>query len=254
MGQPFPNESPISTHDTIDLTERGTFSSFEEALGDLGLNQTKRDYEFRQVGANGHILIAKPVRSGPLWAVDLSQGDEWIDNASYDPTTGNIDDSQSAQNQQNAPSVPAGTCPGCGATGLSGKFCHNCAAPLQGPRQITTASAAAVLGLPPGALGGAQVLGVGPGGATVPVVAGPGGLSAVLPPQAGQLQPGQTPQAGAGVMAAPHHINPDRMTGRPEKPVVVPEAMTKTKYTGFEDKLDALLASADDAGTDGQTT
>jgi hypothetical protein len=233
MAVPFPNEQPLSTHDTIDLTEAGFFSQFEEDLQDtpIGANQSKRDYEFRSAGPNGSILIAKPTKSGNLWATEITAGSpnhgQWIEKAQYDPATGGIDDSQTPQAA--APVVAPGTCPSCGMTGATGKFCHNCAAPLPtGPVPIPSHQGIAGLaGLLPGV---GQVVAVGP----APV------------PTAGQLAPGQSPSAGAGAQAPIAHSNPNRMEGKPKKEVVVPEGMSKSKSTGFEDALDALLAGAQD--------
>lgn len=223
MAGPFPNEQPLSTHDTIDLTEAGAFSEFEDELQNtaLGQNQTKRDYEFRSA-SNGHIILAKPVKSGNLWATEITPGAPhhgvWVEGAQYDSATGGIDDSASPQNQQ--PAAAAGTCPNCGVTGVNGKFCHNCAAPLPATPVPITAHVGQVPGLVP----------VGP----APV------------PTAGQLAPGQTPTAGAGQQTAPAHINPNRMEGKPKKELVVPEGMTRVaKSTGFKDALDALLSEAE---------
>jgi hypothetical protein len=240
MSVPFPNEQPISTHDTIDLTENGVFSTFEEALQETpaGANQSKRDYEFRQAGTNGHIILAKPVRSGNLWAIDITSGagTDWIEKAQYDPTTGSIDDSQSPSANVGVP-VPAGTCPACGANGVSGKFCNSCGGSLA-QASVSMSGNLTPLGTLPG---GTQVIGVGPGGGQISVglPAGP------AVPVAGQLQPGQSPSAGAGAIAAPAHVNPDRMTGRPKKEVIVPEGMRVTKSTGFADELEKLLADAE---------
>jgi hypothetical protein len=223
MATPFPNEQPISTHDTIELTENGIFSEFEDELQSttIGSGQTKRDYEFRQAGANGRIILAKPIKSGNLWACDITSGSPnqnvWVEKAQYDPATGGVDDSQSPQGQQQA--VPPGTCPSCGQTGVNGKFCNSCGGPLAAPAPMGAANPLAGLPLVPG---------------PVPV------------PMPGPLAPGQTPSAGAGAQATPVHVNPDRMTGRPKKEVVVPEGMTKvTKSTGFADELDKLLADAE---------
>ncbi len=221
----FPNESAIQTHDVIDLTENGTFSGFEDELQNTttGASQTKRDYEFRLAGPRGNIVLAKPIKTGSLWACDLTSGSPtagvWVEGAQYDPATGGIDASQSPQQQ---PQVAPGTCPQCSATGVSGKFCNSCGAPLLTPTQISTAL---------GGLGGLA----------------PIGLPGVVPaPVAGPLAPGQTPSAGAGAQATPAHINPSRMTGKPKKEVEVPEGMTRVaKSTGFADALDAMLADAE---------
>jgi hypothetical protein len=243
MGHPFPNERNISTHDTIDFTENGVFSSFEEALQDStsGSSQMKKDYDFTQAG-NGQILLAKPRKTGHLWAIDVNQG-EWVENAQYDPSTGSIDSSQSPNNT--TPQIPAGTCPNCSATGVSGKFCNSCGGALPtSPTQIAAhtglAGIAAALGIP----AGTAVIGVGPGGHTVGI------------PSAGQLAPGASPIAGAGHVPAPAHVNPNRMTGSNKKEVVVPEGMTKVvQTTGFADDLDKLLAEAEAAATnDSQST
>ena len=239
MATPFPNEQPLSTHDTITLAEDGVFNSFEDELQGtpIGSNQTKRDYEFRQAGANGRIILAKPVKSGNLWACDITNGSpnqgQWIEKAQFDPATGGIDDSQSPQYGQQA--TAPGTCPACGQTGVSGKFCNSCGGPLA----VTMSGNLTPLGTLPG---GTQVVGVGPGGGQISV-----GLPGPAPvPTAGQLQPGQSPSAGAGAQAAPAHVDPNRMTGRAKKEVVVPEGMTRVaKSTGFEDELDKLLAQAE---------
>ena len=231
MGYPFPNERNINTHDTIDFTENGHFSSFDDALADStsGASHTRKDYDFTQAG-NGQIILAKPRKTGHLWALDVNMGD-WVENAQYDPSTGSID----------AP-VP-GTCPSCGATGVGGKFCNSCGGTLQNsPTQIPAlsglAAAAAALGIPPGT----HVVGVGPGGQTMGI------------PSPGQLAPGGTPIAGAGHIPPPAHINPNRMTGSNKKEVVFPEGMTRVvKSTGFVDALDALLdaGSTDDSQSPG---
>jgi len=224
MAGPFPNDQPLNTHDTIDLAEAGAFTEFEEELQNTatGQGQTKRDYEFRSAG-NGRIIIAKPMKAGHLWATEITPGAPhqgvWVEGSQYDPSTGGIDDSQSPQ-QGGSPAVPAGTCPSCSATGVSGKFCNICGEPLA-----------------PGGLAPTFPLPgfVPTGQLTVPL--GPAPV-----PTAGQLAPGQTPVAGAGQQSAPMHINPNRMEGKPKKELVVPEGMTRVaKSTGFADALDALL-------------
>jgi hypothetical protein len=243
MAGPFPNEQPISTHDVIDLTETGVFGEFENDLQDtpIGQNQTKRDYEFRSAGNNGRIIIAKPVKAGNLWATEVTPGAPhqgvWVEKAQYDPATGGIDDSQSPNAQ--VPNMTTGACNACGIPGgLTGKFCNNCGGPItQVSANVSMSGNITPLGTLPG---GTQVLGVGPGGATIGLPAGPAPV-----PVAGQLQPGQSPGAGAGAQTAPAHVNPNRMEGKPKKEVVVPEGMKVTKSTGFLDGLDALLAGAD---------
>jgi hypothetical protein len=232
MAVPFPNEQPISTHDCIDLTETGIFGEFESELQDtaIGQNQSRRDYEFRTAGPNGTIIIAKPTKSGNLWATEITNGaphqGTWVEKAQYDPATGGIDDSQTPQ--ATAPAATPGVCPSCGMTGAFGKFCSNCAAALPtGPVPIPAHQGIAGLaGLLPGV---GQVVAVGP----APV------------PTAGTLQPGQSPSAGAGAQAPIGHSNPNRMEGKPQKEIVVPEGMRVTKSTGFQDDLDKLLAEAE---------
>ncbi len=239
MATPFPNERPIDTHDVIDMTENGVFSSFEDALQgtSTGANQSKKDYDFRQA-ANGNIVLAKPKKSGNLWAIDLNN-DDWVEGAQYDPKTGGIDDSQSPQNQPVPTNGPSGTltCPGCGQTGVSGKFCNSCGASLANAVPTLTPCGSCGFPLPHA------------GAACPACVAASAAQSGPAPvPTAGQLAPGQTPSAGAGAQSAPRHINPNRMEGKPKKEVVVPAGMTSVvKSTGFSDALDKLFADAETA-------
>lgn len=223
----FPNESAIQTHDVIDLTEQGVFSGFEDELQSttVGANQSKRDYEFRLAGPRGNIILAKPLKAGSLWACDITSGSptggSWVEGAQYDPATGGIDASQSPQAQ---PQTAPGTCPNCGATGVSGKFCNSCGGPLAFPAMsgLTT-----------------QVV-------QIPGIGGPPGPAQI--PVAGPLAPGQMPSAGAGTQPTPYQSNPNRMEGKPKKELVVPESMTRVaKSTGFADALDAMIAEAEAA-------
>ncbi len=77
-------------------------------------------------------------------------------------------------------------------------------------------------------------------GCGTPVVATP----------AAPVAPPAIPSGAARVIPAVVH-NPNRMEGRPEKEVVVPEGMKSTKHKGFEDALDKLLADAEAGVTDG---
>ena len=257
MAGPFPNEQALSTHDAIDLTEQGYFESFENDLQNtnVGANQTKRDYEFRAAGANGRILLAKPTKTGNLWATELTPGSpnhgQWVEGAQYDPVTGGIDSSNSPQ--ATAPTGAPGSCPSCGTTGVSGKFCFNCAAPLP----AAPAPGACHLCNAPNVAANQHSGPMGPmcnscGGLLSPpsVALPPGILGVPLPgpaqvPTAGQLAPGQSPVAGAGAQMTPIHINPNRMEGKPKKEVVIPKGMSVTESTGFADDLDKLLAEAE---------
>jgi hypothetical protein len=225
----FPNERPLSTHEAISIAEDNAFSGFEDELNNTqaGASQTKLDYDYTVAGPNATILLAKPRRTGSLWACNMTAGHpnqgEWVENATFDPRTGDID-YNAAQQASQATTGPAGVCMSCGHVQTGpGKFCAMCGDPLT---QGTAVHA------PVGSLG-----------ALLPPPAAPGPPPA---PYAAPLQPGQTPSAGAGHIAPPAHINPNRMEGKPKKEVEVPEGMTRVaKSTGFSDALDALLAQAE---------
>jgi hypothetical protein len=220
----FPNERPLTTHEAVQLAEDSVFGEFENQLDDStsGANQTKLDYDYSLAGPNSTILLAKPRKTGNLWATNVVHGHphqgEWLEGATYDPATGDID--------WNAGGVQASTvstqvCNSCGISGLSGKFCNNCGGPLS---TVAAPLAAPIVGVPI---------------APLPNAPPP-------PPYAAPLQPGQTPTAGAGHVSPPAHVNPNRMEGKPKKEVVVPEGMTRVaKNTGFKDALDQMLAEAE---------
>lgn len=187
----FPNETPLSVYDAIDLANSGIFYLFEKDLRQtsLGSNQSKNDYEFRLAGQNQaqmDLIIARPIGVGNLWACDISGPSihNWTENAQFDPSTGKILISSSN---------PRGiSCPQCGTSGLNGNYCNNCG----------------------------------------------GSLASALVPPGTQASP-----ANAQSAIPPANSDPNRMTGRPKKEIVVPEGMTKlSQPRGFEEALDSLLS------------
>ena len=207
----FPNERPIPTHELISLAEDGAFSDFDEGIIDSGTlpaqSTTRKDYNFTMAGPNGHIVVARPI-SGTVnpWAKDINNP-EWLENASYDTRTGGLDPSTCPQPAP-AP-VPAGAPGTCGSCGNA-----------------------------PALVGGG-----------VPAFC-PSCGAAIAPATTGAIQVGPTPGlplppiiGGKTLVGA---FNPNRMEGRPQKEVIVPEGMKAcAKPTGFTDALDALLAEAE---------
>ena len=111
---------------------------------------------------------------------------------------------------------------------------------------------------PPAHLGTAGGIGVGNCGACGnSLVAGSKFCNGCGTPVAAQPAAPVAPAAvppGAARPVPPIVQNPNRMEGRPEKEVVVPEGMKTTKHKGFEDALDALLAGAEAEQTDASTS